>query len=428
MTLGAGALLLAGLRLPVSQFLSSSVVGPGASPPDDLVGQVTLLQFGVEPFLATFVLVELVALLVPALRPRRVGSAAARAPLFWSAMGLGTLAMASRIVTLLQWVRASDLGGLFPAPPMLAAQLGLAAVAMLALLFISTRHGLLDGFALMALVEAVSLGATQLGRLRRGVELETLTPAAVVLHVGVLSAAVAFAVWRARRSLPTAAGPEQLTVPSPASGLDPWILGASLLTLPATFASLLGRQASGVSVTDTALGFGLNAFLGLDAALILGFLFFRPKAVGALWARWVKGVDEAGVVLAARARLPRVLAEAAALAVGAPLVVSVVLTSLRLPSGGWLTVQAMAAALVGLDATREWRARRRLGALVSVRPVHRLAELQPLLHLLAREGIEAFPRSVAYRATLQFFGPQVPIELLVPAAQADAARQVLDGR
>ena len=152
------------------------------------------------------------------------------------------------------------------------------------------------------------------------------------------------------------------------------------------------------------------AFIAVDLAVAFGFLFFRPRAVGQLWARWLPGVDETGAVLAARALLPRALVLSVALTVGVPLALTILFTLQGVAglSGGTVALLAPVALLV-TDVVDEWRARRRLGLLVSIRPVQRTAEVEPILRALKAAGIEAHARTFCYRVTQQFFAPYAPV-------------------
>ena len=52
----------------------------------------------------------------------------------------------------------------------------------------------------------------------------------------------------------------------------------------------------------------------------------------------------------------------------------------------------------------------------------------PAVRLLQSAGIPAFARGLRVRSLLLFFGPHVPIELLVPAEHAARARAFLEVR
>ena len=90
-------------------------------------------------------------------------------------------------------------------------------------------------------------------------------------------------------------------------------------------------------------------------------------------------------------------------------------------AGGRLGVVVTA---VIMDVVGEWRARHGR-ELRSVWPLHRVYAVDPALARLAAAGITAYPRGVYLRTLLQFFGPWVPVELLVPEDRAAEAEALL---
>jgi hypothetical protein len=174
---------------------------------------------------------------------------------------------------------------------------------------------------------------------------------------------------------------------------------------------------------------GALAFVSVDAALLLGFLYFRPRSVGQLWARWVPGTDQVGVASRARSLLPRALGLSVAVNVAAPLALTVLMTTQDMRGFRAGTIQFLIMLLLWVrDLLAEWRARRRLGPLKTVRQVQRTAEIEPIVRALGAVGIEAHARTFGLRTTQQFFAPFLPMEILVPVARAADAQAVLDGR
>lgn len=81
-----------------------------------------------------------------------------------------------------------------------------------------------------------------------------------------------------------------------------------------------------------------------------------------------------------------------------------------------------------LDAKDEWRARERQETLVSVWSEHRGYAVDPLCAALTRGGIPCHARAVRYHTLMRFFAPLVPVELLVPRTRVTEALAVLDAR
>ena len=90
-----------------------------------------------------------------------------------------------------------------------------------------------------------------------------------------------------------------------------------------------------------------------------------------------------------------------------------------------LVAVALVATLIVLDGLDEWRFRVTHGELTTALEVQRLPEVDAVLHRLSSNGVPAVARARHYRAALQFFGPSVPVEVMVPVARADDAKALL---
>jgi hypothetical protein len=90
------------------------------------------------------------------------------------------------------------------------------------------------------------------------------------------------------------------------------------------------------------------------------------------------------------------------------------------------TLVTVAGLVVFADLADEWKARQRLGAMKAVAAVYRVTEIEPALAVLQQAGIEAHARSARFRSLLRFFGPYVPVEILVPVKQAAEAQAMLE--
>jgi len=92
------------------------------------------------------------------------------------------------------------------------------------------------------------------------------------------------------------------------------------------------------------------------------------------------------------------------------------------PDAGLLcdAVTAMMAAAVLLDVVDDLRARR--GDLVAVWPLHHAQHGEVVRRVLADAGIACHLQSSHLRTLYAFFGPYVPVDVLVPSVSADAAR------
>ncbi len=418
-------LVVAGLRAPLlgaEQSVFGSQLHAARTP------AFSLLAFGVGPFITGSLLVEFLALAVPNLARRRLGSGRERAPVDALALAVGAALLALQILAVTRFAEGNpDVVGVLPTTGLLWAQYLLAHGALLGLVLAVTRRGLGNGFSiavLAALVNEVLRGAAVVGE---AFAEDTLTLGTVLLPVGALASISALTV-RFSRATRLRGGPGPVGAPFPVSSLAPWSIAATLVALPLSVGAFLPfAQELGAALQSSVwLYNGVASFLAIDGVLVCALVFFRPRSVGRIWARWVDGIDEPGVVLRARALLPRAVLLSAGVVLAPPLVMAL----LQISVGPVLMVSALewvGATLVVLDLVEEWTARRRLGRLVSVRPIHRMPEVEAIAFVLARASIPHHMRSSAYRAALQFFGPYVPVEVLVPEARAAEARKLLDG-
>ncbi|MEZ4317737.1 MAG: hypothetical protein R3F61_09535 [Myxococcota bacterium] len=144
---------------------------------------------------------------------------------------------------------------------------------------------------------------------------------------------------------------------------------------------------------------------------LLGVLFQMPDLVAAL-----KGVPQP---LVQRDLTTGVLVNTV---VVAGLVYGVV--ELGLPTFG---VELFVVPAVLWDLASEWRARSS-GLSTEVWQLHRMYAVEPALDALNAAGIPAASRGDRTRSLLHFFGPYVPVGILVEASRADEARAVLARR
>lgn len=81
-----------------------------------------------------------------------------------------------------------------------------------------------------------------------------------------------------------------------------------------------------------------------------------------------------------------------------------------------------------MDITAEIGARRRHPDLVSIWPLHRVQHIDSTLASLRDASIPAFARGRYHRTLLYFFGPYIPIQIMVPNDQSERARALLTER
>jgi preprotein translocase subunit SecY len=300
-----------------------------------------------------------------------------------------------------------------------------------------TRFGLLNGYVALtaggALVSAMDLGST--GRISLILSAE---PARLASYLAVIGAIAAVTWWvlgdhRRRREA------DELRLRLPSSGLGPLEVAGSILMLPVTLWNL-GIETRAIAdrlVPGTQLYFVCEVALIVVGAVLMSRWFNHPRRHAAILDQLAGPLD--------RPRLEHELSrlERAAALRSAAFVAAVALASLlglRIVHGllGHVTVVSSATlgteVLLGvvltaaiMDLGAEWRMRRQHGPLVTLRPEHRVYAIDAMAQRLEAAGIPVLLRSALVRTLLQFFGPWVPVEIMVPGSRAAEARALLPG-
>lgn len=403
--------------------------------PGGTAAELGLLAVGLGPLVLGFALVELVAALVPRLRPVRYSGPRGRSRLVVASVAIG-LALTLIVTTL----TTSTLGlWLNSEPRVLSLLLVLAPLALYGASRVVDRFGVGGGMPLvLAAIVAAGLGEHLavllrpddglLARPDDGMGFSPLAAGAVVLSAAVLVAPG----WLAARQTGLTKRPAWLarllpdgSLPLPVSGVTP----LSDLLLPVAIASPLllffGWSLELPLVFYGPLTPARLALMGA-AAVIVGWLYHRPRNVAPV----LRGL---GATTGRRGELEAQLARqlVPALALSAALVVAAeLLWSYGADQGPIVPAVAKLATLaaVALDLGAEWRARRTLGPLSRAWCLHRTYAVAPALAALEREGIPAFARSRHLRTLFPFLASWAPIDLLVPPHDVERARAYLAAR
>ncbi len=445
LAISLGVMLAAALSdqvlLPgVDPFIRESLELSGMPPDVDLA--LSVFSLALNPLLAAFVIVELAALLIPRWRRLRTGGPRARSHLRSAALQLGLVLAFIQSLGMTRFYSSFNFEGrtLFSGPnalPMPALMLLLVGgVLLLHLLTVLVdKVGLGNGYAVvllgLALAPAFRTASYVLDLMRQGL----VTSATVGLLVVGLAAVVWATARLLRGRLPGVGSSTERPrwLPLPASGLAPVALAGAVLAVPAILDNLLGLTLfSEVSrMLESSVLLHSAVFFVLSTLLTAGFsvLFHQPQRVGALWAALTakdepeRGVVHARVVLRARELLPTAAAWSLAFtALGwVPALLARIYLQIPLPS---ILALHLGVAIM-LDLLDEARMRR-AGTWVSAWPVHRSYEVEPALAALSAAGIPAWARGACARATLQFFGPYFPIDLMVPPDRAEEAHALLE--
>jgi preprotein translocase subunit SecY len=368
------------------------------------------LSMGIVPFLFGFVMVELYALIVPALRRRRLSDPALRRKLWRASLSFGVAWCLARGL-----VAAWTLEGLewnlaqLNQPPLVAdpgwwfrvrfalTQTAGSCLFVLAAGLIS-RKGLGSGYAVVIVADAC---ATLPGHLRAASfhwSTEQITTLTLLLGAGLLLLS-AWALWRFfsldRRR------PWRLPLVAPTCGMLPLELAWSLCLIPPLLSNFFWLP----WLEDLTANFypGSTPHLIVEIALLLLFLplasswFYWRHRRGFRRAdrrEWWRGRGWSALLLAAMV----VYGEVAWRLLG-PL-------SLCLPAA--LTLVGVTA--VASDLASELRFRRRLGCEPGVLAVHQ--DVSDALRAAAGAGSPVLIQGLRYRSLGYFFMPYVPLVLL----------------
>lgn len=415
--------VLVGERVPLPYLDGDALRWLIGGFPSRQLAQFSVLGLGVWPLVYAFMFVELIALVLPRLRPLRLGFDWDRRPLTRAAWALGILLAA---VWGLDWADFFAMlhdghgqllmeAGLGPIIGVTAA-LVLGAVALGCAASVVSRHGLGNGFAVLLGLTGVEQGIDLVRAMLRTPRTYWTDVSLVVL----LALAVILPLVLANRRTPHVAGPR---VPVPTCGLVVLVAPAALIAFPdrvaewfpsaRPLADVLWPGESHVHVRlalTGALALALSgAFCG-GAAVVAAFRRAAPEPLAEPDDAAVRRALRTSNTLSVALALGLAVLPSAAAHIGVPTAIPVE------------TLFGLAVAIaVALDLREEarWRARRESWALAF--PSQRVYAVEPALDALRASGIDAVTRTARFRALFHFFAPFAPIEIFVPEERADEA-------
>ncbi len=426
-SVGLASFALGLAHIPLNGVDRDALRGLGADPVYASVGML-----GVMPVLSAFVTVEVVTLLKARWRKRRTSGAEGRAPLTRIANGLAIVlalfqayGVALHLEGLGVWATpvVAEPGWAFRLFTMLTA--GAATALLIVVAAAIRRFGIGNGYSvLIASALCLRIARGLAGAVEHGREAML---AAVVTVVAVSFVIARLVPPRGAMADPTPAGPYR-TAPAAAHlpfirplpcGIIPLAATASALSIPAALgnADLAARLAPG---TETLEVTGIVLILCLVA--LFSWAFHAPQRVAALRARLLGPGAPGSDADEVRQRLVPHAIVAALLLVGLWWLQS---WMYRAGALGLSPLDAALLAAIVLDLMHEMRTRLTHGSATPVAELHRVYALDVALELLARHEIRAEPRSHYFRGLLQFFGPYVPIEILVAEKDAKRARKIV---
>lgn len=401
---------------------------PGVQPTGQHGGTLRMynvMTLGITPFVTAFMLVEWVALLVPRWRPLRVGAPEDRARLKRVAVIIGLVLTLGQAVVLL--VGLAGMGMIYPQERVaqLLAVMTLLIVAVVQLKLAQTvdRSGAGNGFAILLLGEMLLRALNpffQASWLGQPGQASPPTFQTWILAAA-LPLAMAVCLFQSR-SVSAKVGMHRASwISRPACGLAPLTIVLVCFDYSARIVTLLRNGGAGEAVQPTITGpLGARLALAIGAAFLFAWLFNHPGRIAKAWQRLVPN-PPGGIPL-----LSIVFAECSVFI--AVLTVAEFWMVNRFGTVGFDVVALLLATAILTDVIRESRVRVREPRMVSVWEVHQTYVVPPLLLCLENEGIRAFAQGQHFRGMMQFFGPYVPIRILVPADQAQKAEAILRER
>lgn len=409
--LGWAALSQVPVHPAVTEWLQSmGVAGPHVT----ARAMAGIMALGVTPYLGAFVLVEVVAWVVPPWRRLRVDG---RHVLERWAVRLSWTLATAQAFELARWVESGlwqhgftygfessipTEGRVLRAMVMTALLVGFGVTLWLVrrLGTLGLGHGITVWLAAKLVVDGVQLGQLLWADLLTGAAPARVLGTALLV-VGVVAGA-AFVLRHPERLSPMAGRVVRL----PPSGVMPVVVASSLTMLPATLHNL------DVAVPQALLEPNQVVAVVVVTA-VMGLLFLRGPGSGSLtsWERW-RAVGVGTVLLVAGTILYR----RAAVLVGMEQPVALpAFSDVVLGAAAWLDVLANA---------RAWKSRRDWTSVGSFQHVMRVDEVQ---RVLLDANIPTFATALYTRTALQWFGPYLPVDVLVPRELLAQARPLVEG-
>jgi hypothetical protein len=384
-----------------------------------------------RPFLSAALLVELLALLIPRWRVLRLGGYAERDRLWTRVVVIALVLALLQAFFMARWLIGTahafatyaeiipgDRHGFFwIATQMLSIGAGTFLIYWLARLV--DRYGAGNGFAVMIVAFMVEEMGPQLVS---SVQKHVGDP--ILVHVGLAAVAVAVVARLAsgRPLKASAQPPGGETLPTPASGLQPIVTGAAVVALPVSISKFAEFPLPEALTPGTWMNRILEAAIIGALCLLATWLFNRPRLIAQAWKR---GGPTDAASASPTDRVRAAFARSLALALAICWVVMAVEWFCADADLAISVVSLTVIACVVVDVAAEIGFRHRHGALIPLRPVHRLFMLPVLLKALETAGIPAFARGRRYRTLWNFVAPFVPVDILVPAAHAGAAEAIV---
>jgi hypothetical protein len=399
-----------------------------------------LFAYGLNPVVSAFLAIELATLIVPRWRPLR-HDGEGRALLRRRVKPVALVLVAVQTFFYVRWmdhsVRAFPVASVIPQTTASWAVLVAALMAgPFVLLWLADRiseRGLGNGMSVLIAAATIPDVVTALATfVSEHLERADGPPIAAPLALTAM-VVVALAASTARR--PTEgwhSRPPRPALPAPISALLPlsvwfWLMGLPRHLASFTESARIEVAADWLATLSPAVAAVLFPLL-VGLVLAFAWLFARPALVAPVWSQRMRASGAADghidAIAMARDAFRRARLHAIAFVCARGFVA-------WLDGGAKVTVEVIGVLVVAcaaLDVAGELRFRGAHGDVVAVTAEHRLYAVGPALAALNAGGIAAFPRALRHRALLAFWGPYLPVEILVARGRADEAQAILQAK
>jgi hypothetical protein len=427
-------------HLPLPVFHLEALARTGV---DVDTSQYSAFAFGLTPVVNAFLTIEIAALIVRRWRPLRHGGLDGRARLRRRMKPLALILVAIQTFFYVRWLRSWDNFPPYPGftinPQGTAGWLVVIAALMagpFVLLWLAdliSERGLGNGMSVLIAAGAIPdavLALTSFVRahLNRGEQRQIAAPlvltAMVVVALAASTARRPAEGWHSRPPRPALLAPISALLPL---SVWFWLMGLPRHLAAFTESARIKAAAAWLATLSPSVA---AVLLPLLAALVVAFswLFARPSLVAPVWSQQLRASDAADghidPLATARAAFRRAQLRAVAFLCALGFVA-------WLDGGANLAVDVVALLVVAcaaLDVAGELRFRGAHGDVAAVTAEHRLYAVGLALAALQAGGIAHFPRALRHRTLLAFWGPYLPIEILVPRRQAVEAQAILQAK
>jgi hypothetical protein len=399
------------VRIPLIRWDGMSVLG-GAQYRH--TGSLNLFYMGLKPLVTSFVLVEIAFLVSPTLRWKRLEGSESRAEIRLLAIRLSFVFMvlwaiyAARDLQRLQFIGFDALSFL-----LVAITMGLGSLALYGLIRFIDRRGLGNGFSIVLSGVLLSQIIFHLRRMKA----PSTEPGSILVGIALVTLIIVL-VFKGRPAPEADSLPRFLPIPT--SGIQPLILPALLLGLLVPTARLFQSEPLAVLATHLT-AFSITSFVfTFLLCLLFSFLFNWPSHVREAWTK-SSFRDRPGLMMDLRSMFWRGFASTAVLTLAA-LFLQLTLNAMHI---AFDLVSVFLLIVIGLDVAKEWRFRGIHREVIPIWEMQRVHAVVPVMLELKEAGIPAFAKGFWHRSLLQFFGPMVPIEILVLREQEEEARTIV---